>query len=66
MITADRLARTWDEVPVRPNGHLFTESSPDEDAASIVQRPKETIVRTCLYVNQLDASRLHTHTGQSP
>ena len=44
---------TWYKLPLRPHRHLITESGPDEDTSSVVQRPEETIIRTRLNTDQL-------------
>lgn len=52
----DRQVITWHQLPVRPYRHLITESSSNEDRASVVQRPEETVVRT-----RLDTDQLHSY-----
>lgn len=61
---------TWYKVPARPNGHLITESSPDEDTSFVVQSPEESVIRTRLNADQLHSGwlndKLHENYTETP
>lgn len=57
----DRQVCTWYQLPVRPHGHLVTQSRPDKDTSSVVQSPEKTIVGTRLDTDQLHSYWLQKH-----